>query len=433
MTDSLVDAPGSPPAEAGLRQNRAFLHLWGGESVSLIGTAVSQLAIPLIAVLQLKASPAQLGFISAAQLAPILIVGPVLGHLVDSIPRRPVLIWATAGRAVVLAVAAVLVLTGALQIWSLVVCALVLGTLTPMFDIAWYAYFPSVVPPDQLVRANASVQTSYSVSQVAGTGLGGWLMKVASPAVALGVDSLSYLVAAVSFATIKTPERRERQIDEHESFVRRFTAGFRVLWHERVLRAMLLEGAWFNFCEQAFLTVFLVFAVRKLGMTTDVIGLCIGLGSLGSITGGLGADRIGRRIGSAKVLVLAMAVASTGPLLTPAARGAGLNSALLIIASFCCYGFGLTIYNIHSISERQRRVHASQMGRASAAFRTLAFGAQPLGAIFGGVVAEMVGTRTALVVIAGMLIAAWVPFSATILRAMPHQSADATRMESPAG
>lgn len=423
MGDSLADSVGSPP-EAGLGQNRDFLKLWGGESVSLIGTVVSQLAIPLIAVLQLEATPTQLGFITAAQLAPILVVGPVLGHLVDSIPRRPVLVWASAARATVLAVAAVLVLTGALQMWSLVACALGLGTLSAMFDIAWYAYFPSVVPPEQLVRANSFVQTSYSVAQVAGSGLGGWLMKVLNPAVALGVDSVSYLVAAVSFSSIKTPERREPKIDEDETFVRRFTAGFRVLWRERVLRAMLLEGAWFNFCEQAFLTVFLVFAVRELGMPTDVIGLCIGLGSLGAVTGGLSADRIGNRIGSAKVLVAAMAVASAGPLLAPAAQDAGLVSALLIITSFCCYGFGLAIYNIHSISERQRRVHSSQMGRASAAFRTIAFGAMPLGAIFGGVVAEAVGTRTALVVIAGMLLAAWVPFSVTILRTMPHQPSD---------
>lgn len=414
-TDEVVLSGESVPEER-LSQNKDFMRLWGGNSVSMVGTVISQVTIPLVAVLNLGVSPTQLGLISAAQLAPILVVGPILGHLVDSIPRRPVLIGTSLARAVLLALLAVLVVTDVLGFWSLVMCALALGTLSSMFEVAWYAYFPSVVPARHLVAANSRVQTSYSVAQVAGAGLGGWLMKVLSPAIALGLDSLTYLYAAVSFASVRTPEKREERTDAQDSFVRRFTAGFRVLWRERVLRAMLLEGAWFNFCEQAFVTVFMVFAVRELGMTTDVIGLCIGLGSIGAVAGSLAADWVGRWIGQVRVLVLGLGAASFGPLLTPLAEGNGWSTSVLVVSSFCCYGFGLTIYNIYSITERQRRVHASAMGRASAAFRTMAFGAMPLGAIFGGALATVTGARTALVVIGALLIGAWVVFSVAITR-----------------
>ncbi|GHB72259.1 MFS transporter [Streptomyces xanthochromogenes] len=409
---------GTTAPDSKLRHNADFIRLWSGQSVSMVGTVVSQLALPLVSVTVLGATPSQLGLISAIQLIPILVIGPALGHLVDALPRRPLLIWANISRCAVLAVVATLIWWGSLQIWNLALCALAMGALAAVFDIAWYAYFPSVVPQRDLVPANARMQASYSVAQVGGSGLGGLLLKVATPALAFLFDMATFLFAAIAFARIRTPERRQPRADHGEPFWPKFTFGFRVLFRDKVLRAMLMEGAWFNLCEQAFLTVFMVFAVRELGIPTDIIGVCIGLGSIGAVAGSFAATGAGKRLGPVGVLVIAMGLASFGPSLVPLATGNNLWSAALIVASFCFYGFGLTIYNTHSIAQRQLRVDSTAIGRASAAFRTIAMGALPLGAAAGGALADIIGYRSTLFLIALLLIGAWIPFSLTVSKEM---------------
>jgi predicted MFS family arabinose efflux permease len=285
-----------------------------------------------------------------------------------------------------------------------------------MCTIAFFAYFPTVVAPVDLVPANARVQTSYSVAQVGGAGLGGWLLKVLGAAPVFLFSLATFLVAALAFLRVRVLETPPEPAPQGQSYWLKVSSGFRVMLRDPVLRAMLAEGAWFNFCEQAFMTVFFVFAVRDLGLTTDVVGYCIGLGSIGAIVGSFTASGAGHRLGKAKVLILAMGLASVGPLLVPLASGHHPSSVVLAALSFCCYGFGLTIYNVHSISERQSRMESSALGRANAAFQTVVLGALPLGAAAGGGMAELFGNRPALVVIGLLLIAAWVPFSLTITR-----------------
>lgn len=413
-----TEAAEAPKASRSLWVNGDLNRLWLGHSLSMVGNIVVLLVLPLVAVSLLGATPSQLGLISAAQLAPILVIGPILGHLVDSMRRRPLLIFTSVGRCVVLAVLAILVASDSLQVWNLTLCALAMGTMGAMFDIAFWAYFPTVLSPEDFVPANARIQASVSVAQVGSSGLAGVLLRIATPAVAFLLNIGAFFAAAIAFATVRTPEPPLPGKKPGESFWRRFSFGFRIMFRERVLRVLLLEGIWFNFCEQAFMTVFLVFAVRSLGMTPDVIGLCISLGSVGAIAGSITAAGVGRLLRPATVLIAAMGLASAGPLLVPLATGDNWRSVALIVLSFCCYGFGLAVYNTHSISERQRRVESAGLGRASAAFRTLVFGALPLGAAAGGILAEALGNRTTLTVLGLLLVVAWVPFSLAIKRHM---------------
>ncbi|MCW3816380.1 MFS transporter [Micromonospora sp. DR5-3] len=394
-----------------------FRKLWFGESVSLIGTYATQLVFPLVAVTYLSASPTELGVVSAAQFAPVLLLTLVAGHWVDRVGRRPVLVGSNLARMATLAAAIALLQTGTLQVWSWCVIAFVLGTFTAAFDVAWHSYLPAVVERRHLVEGNAKMQTSYSVAQLAGTGLGGWLLKVLSPTIAFLIDIASYAVSVVALLAIRKREpRRARPAGNDESMSRRLTHGVRLLWRDRVLRALMLEGAWFNLCEQALLTLFMIYAVRQLDLDAGQVGLCIALGSVGAVVGSVVAGRMERRWGTARTLVVAIGFASCSPVLVPLASGPQLVAVALIVLSFNAYGLGLTVFNVHNISQRQARTDPSALGRVTAAFSTIALGALPVGAVVGGLLGDLLGVRPALAVVAAAFIAGWLVFALALPR-----------------
>lgn len=389
-----------------------FLKLWFGESVSLIGTYATHLVFPLVAVTYLHASPTELGMVSAAQFAPTLLMTFVAGHWVDRVGRRPMLVTANLARIATLGVAILLLETDALQIWSWCLVAFVLGSFTATFDVAWHSYLPVVVERRHLVEGNAKMQSSYSVSQLAGSGLGGWLLKVLTPTVAFLVDIATYAVAIVAILAIRRRETRpERPAGGGTSALRGLTYGVRLLWRDRVLRALLLEGGWFNLCEQALLTLFMVYAVRSLGLDTGQVGLCVALGSVGAVVGSVVARRFELRWGIARTLVTTIGLASFSPILVPLVTGPRPLAIGLIVLSFNLYGLGLTIFNVYNISQRQERTDPAALGRVTAAFSTIALGALPVGALLGGVLGDLLGVRLAITVVAGAFITGWAVFA----------------------
>ncbi|MEU8262011.1 MFS transporter [Micromonospora sp. NPDC048999] len=394
-----------------------FRKLWFGESVSLIGTYATQLMFPLVAVTHLRASPTELGVVSAAQFAPGLLLTLVAGYWADRLGRRPMLVGSNLARMATLAAAIALLQTGALRVWSWCVIAFVLGTFTAAFNVAWHSYLPVVVERRHLVEGNAKMQASYSVAQLAGAGLGGWLLKLLSPAIAFLLDIASYAVSVIALLAIRKREPRHVQpTGDDESTARRLTHGVRLLWRDLVLRALLLEGAWFNFCEQALLTLFMIYAVRFLDLDTGQVGLCIALGSVGAVVGSVVAARMERRCGTVRTLVIAIGLASCSPILVPVASGPKLVAVALIVLSFNVYGLGLTVFNVHNLSQRQARTDPSALGRVTAAVGTIAVGALPLGAIVGGLLGDLLGVRLSLAVVAAAFVTGWLLFALALPR-----------------
>jgi MFS family permease len=411
-------APAARPAPRGgeLWGHSDFRKLWLGQSVSLVGTFATQLVFPLVAVTYLAASSAELGVISALQFLPVLFMTPFAGYWVDTFSRRGLLIGTNLARMAVLGGGIALLNTDNLRVWSWCVVVLLMGTFTSVFDVAWHSYLPSVLDRRQLVEGNTKMQASYSIAQVSGSGLGGLLLKVMTPAAALALDLASYVLATVSFLLIKRREAPRGAPEATESFRYRFTHGFRVLWRDRLLRTLMIEGSWFNFCEQALLTLFVVFAVRTLGFDTWQVGLCVALGGAGAVAGSFVARRLGDRWGVSRTLTIGMGVASAGPVLIPLAQGRGPVSMALIVVSFAFYGIGLSVFNVFNVSQRQARTDPAALGRVTAAFRMVALGALPVGAFAGGLAGQWLGLRTGVVVIAVALLAGWAVFAVALRR-----------------
>jgi MFS family permease len=165
------------PGFGGLWRHPDFLNLWAGETISLVGSQLSLLALPLVAVLTLQATSVQMGVLQAAQYAPFLLIGLPAGAWVDRLRRRPILIGANLGRAMLLATVPLLAFLGLLRIEHLLALAFLVGILTVFFDVAYQAFLPALVRREDLVEGNSKLEASRSFAQVAGPNLGGILVQ----------------------------------------------------------------------------------------------------------------------------------------------------------------------------------------------------------------------------------------------------------------
>jgi MFS family permease len=240
-TIALVTDSGPHPGQArrrgGLWHHLEFRRLWIGETVSQFGTAISELALPLVAILVVHASTFEVGLLTAVQMAAFLVVGLPAGAWVDRMRFRWVLIVNDLIRAALLASIPLAQLMGILTIWQLYVVALAAGVSTVFFDVAYQSYLPQLVERQSLVEGNAKLQASESVSQIAGPSIGGLLIQALTAPYAVLIDALSFLWSACWVAAIRArPPRPEREPDRH--LRGEIAAGLRFVLGNRLLRAI---------------------------------------------------------------------------------------------------------------------------------------------------------------------------------------------------
>ncbi len=401
-----------PARAASLWRNGDFLRLWSGETVATAGAQITQLAVPLLVLGALHGDAATVGIVAALQYLPALCVTPFAGLLIDMFDRRAVVLAANVVRAVALAAIPGLLLAGTLTVPWLCVLVFVAGAGTAVFDVAYLTYLPALVPEHQLVDANSRLQGSYSVAQIGGPGLGGLLIRAFGAWVAILANVATYLAAFVLIARIRHREpprnpdaatARPRPAD--------IVTSFGLLWRNPTLRVLTVQAGWFNLCEQAVLTVFLVYAVTELRMDAGEVGLVLALGSVASLLGAVAAKRAGRLLPFPGVLIASIGTAAVAPLLLLATGGSGGWSFAVAVAAFAVYGFGLTIYNVHVVAFRQTVIPSEVLGRATAAYRMLTYGPLPLGALLGGLLGGGIGLWPTLLVVGIAGVSGWTAFA----------------------
>src|SRR5215510_5241633 len=180
----------------GLWRDREFLKFWAASGISDLGSQVTTLALPLIAVLLLGATPWQMGLLSAAGAAPVLVVGLFAGVWVDGLRRRPVMITADVARAALLLAIPLTSVLGTLSIEILYAVALLAGTLAVLFDVAFLSFLPSLVREEDLMDANSKLELTSSTAQVTGPSVGGVLISAIGAPFAVVIDALSFLGSA---------------------------------------------------------------------------------------------------------------------------------------------------------------------------------------------------------------------------------------------
>ncbi len=384
-----------------------FLKLWAGETVSLTGSQVTTLALPLTAVILLKASSTQLGLLYAAGFAPFLFLTLFAGIWVDHHRRRPLLLLTNIGRGVLLGLIPVLALLGRLRIEYLYVIAMLVGCLTVLFYLAFQAFLPVLLQRDQLIEGNSKLSASQSIAEIGGPGLAGMLVQLVTAPIAIVVDALSFFVAAGSLVLMRMPEPRPTSATNMHNLLHEIGEGFRVTFGNRYLRAFAGEATSYNLFWQVILTVFVLYAVRDLHYSSGMLGLLFAVGSAGALCGALLTGSIARRIGVGLTIVGAAAISDIPLLVLPFVTGPTTGTLTMLLCAFFLQGIGITGCNVHVDSIRQALIPDRLRGRANASYRLLVSGALPVGALLGGFLGSWIGLQLTLLVGAVGLLSTW--------------------------
>jgi MFS family permease len=362
------------PAPAhGLWRHHDFLRLWTGESISLIGSQVTTLALPLVAVLALNAGPLEMGALGAAQYAPFLLFGLPAGVWVDRVRRRPILIGADVGRAALLGWIPVSALLGLLRIEQVYLVAFATGVLTVFFDVAYQAYLPSLIEREALVDGNSKLEASRSVAQIAGPGLGGSLVQLVTAPLALAVDSVSFLVSAVCLALIRTTEP-QHEVEASRSIRSEIAEGLRLVLQNPLLRANAgCTGTW-NLCSSVIQAVFVLYATRELRLEPATLGLVLASGGPGALLGALLAARSAHALGVGPTIIGGAILGGLGTLLLVGASWLPTPLVPTMMAGWFIIGVGGTSYNVTTVSLRQAMTPDHLQGRMNA---TMLFSKSP--------------------------------------------------------
>jgi MFS family permease len=400
----------------GLWRHSDFLKLWSAETVSQFGTQVSNLAIPLVAILVLDASTFAVASLATVLFLPFILFTLPAGVWVDRLPRKPILVIGDLGRAVNLATIPIAYVADVLTLEQVFVCAFVQGVFTVFFDVAYQSYLPALVEREQLIEGNSKFEVSRSAAQISGPGVGGGLVELLTAPYAIVVDAVSFLASGLFILGIrKQEERPEVELTPEGKKPRMWPElkqGLRFVLGNANLRAQAGSTATSNFFFSLSLNAIgLVYIVRVLDLSPGVIGLVFSIGSLGAMVGAFTAQRISRRLGVGQTTLWAAFLSGPALLLIPLAP---VDNALpFLIVSGVIVSFAIVVYNVMAVSYRQALCPPRLQGRMNSVMRFIVWGTIPLGNLVGGALGTWIGLRETLIIgsVGSGLAFLWILFS----------------------
>jgi MFS family permease len=393
----------SPPAPAtgdSLWRDRSFLAVWSAATISIFGSLITRTALPFAAILVLNAGPVEISWIRSAELVAGLVFGLVAGAWVDRLRRRPILIWADLGRALILASIPIAFLLNALTLVQLVLVAFATAVLSTFFDVADHAYLPTVVSRKRLVDANSALTATGSVAEFSAFGLGGFLIQAFTAPIAIVIDAISFVASAILLATIRKPEPPPTPHADREPVLREIRDGISILARSPLLRALALSHGGTHILWGIFGTSYLIYANEELGLDPATIGVIAAIGGIGSLAGSALAPIMVRRFGVGQSILLGIVGFIAGNALIPLAPATGAVvgislGALFLIGQQLLGDSLATVFEVTETSLMQASVSDRVLGRVNASFTTFTTLLTLAGAIAGGYIAETWGLRTA--------------------------------------
>lgn len=414
------------PFASPLWRNEAFVRVWSAATVSIFGSLLTRIALPLVAILTLGAGPLEVAALRAVELVALAAVGLVAGAWVDRLRRRPILIWADLGRAVLLASIPFAFVVGVLTFWHLLVVAGLAAALTAFFDAADNAYLPSVVERERLVEANSALAASGSAAEFASFGISGFLVTLLSGPITIAIDAVTFVVSAFLLFTVRREEAAPPPPETRAPLLHEIRAGLAKVSHDGVLRAfaisqMLIAATW-----GIGGAVWFLFVLEELHIGAEIIGVVAAVGGVSSFIGAVIAHRSTTRYGVGRVAVIAMVMCAIGNAFVPLAPAAFPFIAVgFLIGQQLVTDSALTVYNITDVSIRQSIVPDRELGRVGSTFQVLEVVAQLIATIVAGVLAEMIGLRaTAFLSPILALVAVFVLWSSPVRRLRDLPSMD---------
>jgi MFS family permease len=381
-----------------------FLRLWAAQSVSDFGARITREGLPMMAVMGLAASPAQLGVLYAMSSGPALIVGLASGDFVDHSRQRPILILTDLARATILIGLPIAAWLHRLAIWQVYAAAALVGAASALFEIAHHAYLPGLVSRKLITDANAAISATESMAEMGGPAIAGLLFQWLTAPIAVAANALTYVISAMFLAGIATQE------PSYEGRTRRgwwdgVVTGARTAWGLPSVRPMLIMTTISGVFGGFFGALYIAYVLRGLGLGPVMLGIGIASGGVGALIGSLLARPMARRLGVGPAICLSSALSALGTCILLVAPANHLGAmAFLTVSQVLGDAFGV-VPLILATSLRQNLLPRRLLGRVDATFRAAGGGAAVVGALIGGALGESFGMRpTLLAAIAGLLI-----------------------------
>lgn len=383
-----------------LWRDRNFLILWSGRIVSAYGDEIAAIALPLLAIGTLHATPWQMGLLGAANRLPFILIALFVGVWVDRQRRRPLLIAADLGRGLLFTSLPLAALGGILGMPALYVVSFLLGSLAVVFDVAYQSFIPTLVGRTRLVEANSKTGLSVSIASITGPGLAGVLVQTLTAPITLLLNAASFIASAATLGLLRATEPTPPRETARQPFWQQIGAGLRVVLSDRLLWANAACRATYMFSSSALFAVYLLYLTQNLGISPVLLGLVFAAGGPAALLGLLAVGPLARRFGLGRTLLISATLAGPGDFLIPlATRGTPIAIPLLMAATFL-RGFWVTVYDLHQVSLRQAITPPHLLGRMTASVRFLIWGVTPLGALLGGWLGTTLGLRPTLIIAA---------------------------------
>jgi len=407
-----------------------FLKLWTAETISVFGSAITQLALPIIAATTLEVTPFEFGLLTTIEFLPFILFSLPAGVWVDRLRRRPILIAGDLGRAIAIASIPVAFAFDALTIWQLYIVGFINGILTVFFDVSYQSYVPSVVDRDQLVDGNSKLEITRSAAQILGPGMAGILIGLLKAPFAMLLDSLSYVVSAIFVFFIRRPEPPVVAHDEEAhgpkpSMRQEIAVGLRYVTGHRWLRSIAATTGTSNFFGNVGGAILILYLVDERNLGPAAIGFAFSVGSVGVLLAAFVTAWITRRLGVGRTLVLMAFGFSLSGLPVAFAPDALIWYAVALsgfLGGFCGVG-----WNINQVSLRQAITPPRMQGKMNATMRFIVWGTMPIGAILGGALGSVIGLQPTIVIGALGGLIAFIPVTLSSVRhivTMPDQVDD---------
>ena len=369
--------------------------MWGAQTVSVFGDAITGIAVPTVAVLSLHASAIAVGALASIGWAAWPLIGLPVGVWVDRLPRRPLLVGADLVRLVLIGSIPVAWALGVLSLTQLLVVALLAGAARVVFELTFTVALPDVVKPDDLADANGRMELTGSTSQLTGPGIAGGVIALVGAPAALVFDVVSFAVSALLLGTGPALARRSAPRDR-QPFFSEIKEGIVALLHYRPVFRGTFAACVSNFAFAVGQGVFFVFAYRTVHLSPGIVGLALTLGSIGNVAGAAVAPRLSRILGTGPSLVFSTLVEGSAILLVP--LGTIGAPVLFIAAAIAVRNFANPLWNVTAATMRMVLVPPDLQGRVTAAARAIGMGVMPVGGLVGGAIATATTPATALVV-----------------------------------
>lgn len=397
------------PRWGALWSNFNFMTFWMGETVSVFGSQVTALALPLTAVLALNANAQELGLLRFLETAPVLFFPLLFGVWVDRRRRRPLMLLANSMRAVLIGLIPLLTLWHQLHLLPLYLIAFCVGTFTVLFDLCWFSFVPTLVAQEHLIEANGTVGTSYTAAEVAGPGLAGVLVQWFTAPMALLADSLSYVVSVISLLLIGAHEPAPERKQQSRLF-QDIGEGLRFAFSNALLKMGAILAASWNFCINLLETTFLLYAVRQLHFNPGLLGLIYAASAVGGVVGSAFASTLARRFRLGFVFSAFFVLAVVPAFLLPAATGPLPLVVVMCITGSFLYRTALGVWTVMSTSLRQAIIANQMRGRVQASIRMISYGGVALGMLAAGVLGTAFGLHFTLWVACCGLLLTFLPY-----------------------